>query len=325
MTGRIKSEMMKLQQVRGYPDLTRTHSPLALRASRRAALASGTPQRRPVMADLRIFSYLPGPRVWKATIAARFCGVDVEVRGAAANELKSWLWDFDARPLSEAEYAEHASLARTGRVGMKGTKLFKTDAFMQAHPFGTVPAAFSPDGTIGIFESNSIMRAVARLGEKRFPLYGRDAYEASRIDSFLDASLVFARDTQIYLLALLDGSVDAAIHRRAKDAFAIYAAGIEQALSGPREWLVGDVSLADICFATELALFNNEHLRSRELGERGLEKILHQEVQKEYPRMSGHFERLVAHEKFKPDIEPHMRKIRAAAAEPLQGARATNV
>jgi len=58
-------------------------------------------------------------------------------------------------------------------------------------------AAFSPDGKTGIFESNSIMRAVARLGERRFPLYGRDAYEASRIDSFLDASLVFARDAQI--------------------------------------------------------------------------------------------------------------------------------
>jgi glutathione S-transferase len=273
------------------------------------------------MADLRIFSYLPGPRVWKATIAARFCGVDVEVRGAPAKELRTWLWDFDARPLSEAELAEYASFARTGRVGMKGTKLFKTDAFMQAHPFGTVPAAFSPDGAIGIFESNSIMRAAARLGEKRFPLYGRNAYEASRIDSFLDASLVFARDTQIYLLALLDGSVDATIHARAKDAFAIYASGIEQALSGPREWLVGsDVSLADICFATELALFNNEHLRSRELSERGLEKVLHQRVQEEYPRLTTHFERLVAHEKFKPDIEPHMRKIRTAAAEPLQPA-----
>jgi glutathione S-transferase len=278
------------------------------------------------MADLRIFSYLPGPRVWKATIAARFCGVDVEVRGAPAKELKNWLWDFDARPLSEAGLAEHASFARTGRVGMKGTTLFKTDAFLEAHPFGTVPAAFSPDGTIGIFESNSIMRAVARLGEKRFPLYGRDAYEASRIDSFLDASLVFARDTQIYLLALLDGSVDAAVHARAKDAFAIYASGVERALSAPREWLVGNrVSLADICFATELALFNNEHLRSRELGEHGLENILHRQVQEEYPRVTAHFNRLVAHEKFKPDIEPHMRKIRTAAAEALPSARASNV
>jgi hypothetical protein len=40
-----------------------------------------------------------------------------------------------------------------------------------------------------MFESNGIMRAVARLGEARFPLYGRDAYEASRIDSFLDVGL----------------------------------------------------------------------------------------------------------------------------------------
>jgi glutathione S-transferase len=268
------------------------------------------------MADLRIFSYLPGPRVWKATIAARFCGVDVEVRGAPAEKLKTWLWDFDARPLSEAELAEHSSLARTGRVGMKGTRLYKSDAFMRAHPFGTVPAAFSPDGTVGIFESNSIMRAVARLGEKRFPLYGRDAYETSRIDSFLDVSLVFARDTQIYLLALLDGSVDATIHARAKDAFAIYAAGIEQTLSTERTWLVGDgVSLADICFATELALFSNEHLRSQQLKERGLSRILHQQMNEDYPHMTAHFERLVAHENFKPDLEPHMRKARAAAEE----------
>ncbi len=34
--------------------------------------------------------------------------------------------------------------------------------FLIAHPFGSVPAAFSPDGAVGIFESNSIMRAVAR-------------------------------------------------------------------------------------------------------------------------------------------------------------------
>ena len=30
------------------------------------------------MADLRIFSYLPNPRIWKSTIAARLCGVEVE-------------------------------------------------------------------------------------------------------------------------------------------------------------------------------------------------------------------------------------------------------
>ena len=94
----------------------------------------------------------------------------------------------------------------TGKVGFKGT-LHKTQAFMEAHPFGTVPAAFSPDGKVGIFESNSIMRAVARLGENKFPLYGRGPYEAARVDSFLDASLVFARDAQLYLLSLMNETV----------------------------------------------------------------------------------------------------------------------
>ena len=64
------------------------------------------------MAALRIFSYLPNPRVWKATIAARFCGVDVEVRGASGKELRDWLWDYDAHPLSEHERASHAEAAR---------------------------------------------------------------------------------------------------------------------------------------------------------------------------------------------------------------------
>jgi hypothetical protein len=33
------------------------------------------------VSDLRVFSYLPSPRLWKATIAARLCGIDIEVRG----------------------------------------------------------------------------------------------------------------------------------------------------------------------------------------------------------------------------------------------------
>src|SRR5881409_939319 len=170
------------------------------------------------MSELRIFSYLPNPRVWKATIAARLCGVDVEVRGSSPKELQSWLWDFDARPLSSDEPAASAE-ARVGKVGFRGTSLHKTDAFMAAHPFGTVPAAFSPDGRVGIFESNSIMRAVARVGGSEFPLYGHGPYEMSRVDSFLDASLVFARDAQIYLLALMSGNVSSESHARARDGF----------------------------------------------------------------------------------------------------------
>ncbi|MCJ9699872.1 MULTISPECIES: glutathione S-transferase [unclassified Bradyrhizobium] len=267
------------------------------------------------MADLRIFSYLPNPRVWKATIAGRFAGVEIEIKGALAKELKSWLWDYNAAPVASYEWHAYSPLARTGRVGLTGERLFKTEAFMDAHPFGNVPAAFAPGGKIGIFESNSIMRAVARLSKTDFPLYGQDAYEASRIDSFLDVSLIFARDAQIYLLALSDGTLDATVHARAQEAFSIYASGLEQALSSASQVLVGDnISLADICFATEFALFMNEHSRRRQLEEMGLSRILHRGVRNEYPRMMRHFGRLLKHENFSADLGSYVDKLSAAAA-----------
>ena len=263
------------------------------------------------MSDLRIFSYLPNPRIWKATIAARLCGVEVEVRGSSPKELSSWLWDFDAHPLSSTEL-ETAADTKTGKIGFTGT-LHKTGAFMVAHPFGTVPAAFSPDGKIGIFESNSIMRAVARLGEKHLRLYGRDAYEASRVDSFLDASLVFARDSQTYLLSLMSGAVSLEIQGRTRDAFNIYASGINQALSPERDFLVGDsISIADICFVAELSLFFNEKARAGELRKKGLEPILHDGVDANFPRTFAHFSKLCKHAAFAPDVEPYLKKIEAA-------------
>jgi len=267
------------------------------------------------MAHLRIFSYLPNPRVWKATIAGRLCGVDVEVRGAKSSDLKDWLWDFDARPLSQAGTNGSLPEATVGRVGFKGGRLVKTEAFLAAHPYGTVPAAFSPDGRIGIFESNSIMRAVARLGADRLQLYGDNAYEASRIDSFLDASLVFARDSQIYLLALRDPEFPTDIHARAAEAFAIYASGIEQALAPNRSYLVGDtLSLADICFAAELCLFSNERLHHATLRKRALAPILDVGWTARFPRTAGHFGRLADHPAFAPDVRPYLQKLDARAA-----------
>ncbi|MGB8683298.1 MAG: glutathione S-transferase family protein [Candidatus Binatus sp.] len=184
---------------------------------------------------------------------------------------------------------------------------------MDAHPFGTVPAAFSPDGKTGIFESNSIMRAVARLGEKRLPLYGRDAYEAARVDSFLDASLVFARDSQIYLLSLISGTLSPEIHSRTRDSFTVYLAGINQALLPSREFLVGErISIADICFAAELALFFNEKARTGELEEKGLEPILHHGTDAEFSRVFAHFSRLRKHAAFAPDMEPYLKKFESS-------------
>jgi len=263
------------------------------------------------MSELRIFSYLPNPRMWKATIAARLCGIEVEVRGASPKELASWLWDFDARPLANNEQVVSKDV-QVGKVGFQGTSLHKTSAFMDAHPFGAVPAAFSPDGKTGIFESNSIMRAVARLGESEFPLYGCDAYEASRIDSFLDASLVFARDAQIYLLSLMSGTVSTEIHAQARDGFAVYATGINQALSPDREFLVGDnITIADICFVAELCLLFNEKKSTKEIEKKGLAPILHARVDTEFPHAFAHFARLRTHPAFAPDVEPYLKKFEA--------------
>jgi len=267
------------------------------------------------MSELRIFSYLPNPRIWKATIAARLCGIEVEVRGSSPRELASWLWDFDARPLSGNEH-EVSTDVQVGKVGFQGTSLYKTSAFMEAHPFGAVPAAFSPDGKTGIFESNSIMRAVARLGESRFPLYGRDAYEASRVDSFLDASLVFARDAQIYLLSLISGTVSPETQARARDGFAVYAAGVNQALSPDREFLVGNtLTIADICFVAELSLFFNEKKSAGELKKKDLKPILHARVDTEFPRAFAHLSRLRRHPAFAPDVEPYLAKFETASEQ----------
>jgi len=269
------------------------------------------------MSQLRIFSYLPNPRIWKATIAARICGVELEVRGAPSRELGGWLWDFDARPLREGERT--SATARTARAGFSGA-LHKTDAFLAAHPFATVPAAFSPDGSIGIFESNSIMRAVARLGGERSSLYGRNPYEAARIDSFLDVSLVFARDSQVYLLALRGEAIAADIHARAREAFATYIAGIEQALAPARRYLVGeDVSLADICFAAELALFSNERASHAKLAAAGLKPILHDGLAADYPHATAHLARLRVHPAFAPDLEPYLSKLEARATPARRG------
>ena len=256
------------------------------------------------MRQLRIFSYLPNPRIWKATIAARLARVDIEVRGASPKQLRSWLWDFDAHPISSGEKAGSGEVP--GHAGFKG-QLHKTEAFLDAHPFGTVPAAFSPDGSVGIFESNSIMRAVARLGESRFPLYGSDAYEASRIDSFLDASLVFARDSQIYLLALASKAISTEIHSRMRDTFEVYLAGINRALSPDREFIVGNgITLADICFVAEISLFHNERARAGEIEKLGLEPILNSRIDAAYPRAVAHFENLSNHPAFAPDVLPYL-------------------
>jgi len=237
---------------------------------------------------LRIFSYLPNPRVWKALITADLCGVDVQVVGARPKELATWLWDYDAHPLDEAERTAGSPHARTGRRGFSGT-LWKTDAFLAAHPFGTVPAAFSPEGEVGIFESNSILRAVARAGAGHRNLYGRDGYEASRIDSFLDANLVFAREAQVYLLGMDAPSRET--HRRMAAAYHFYLSGVEQALSDS-QFIAGDeMTIADVSFVCDFAQYLREGHYEDRLNDADL-PIISADGPERYPKTFQHLFRL---------------------------------
>ncbi|MEM9623272.1 MAG: glutathione S-transferase family protein [Pseudomonadota bacterium] len=249
---------------------------------------------------LRVFSYLPNPRVWKALIAAEFCNVEVETLGAAPAELAHWLWDFDARELNDSEMTEQNPNARTGRRGFSA-RLYKTDAFLVAHPFGTVPAAFDPTGNVGIFESNSILRAVARSGDSDHGLYGTDAYSASRIDSFLDAGLVFARESQEYMLAMNNPSI--ALYDRMQAAFEFYLAGINNALTH-FPYIAGDsLSIADIGYACDLAQF---------LRERTMADALHQikrapisaAAESAYPKALQHLTALMKRTEFAKYLTP---------------------
>lgn len=254
------------------------------------------------MADVRVFSYLPNPRLFKATIASRLNGVTLEIRGAPPAELKDWLWDYDAHPLSDAERADEATL-RIAKKGFSGA-IHKTDDFLEQQPFGNVPAAFSGDGNkVGIFESNSIMRIVGRLGQDKNPLYGEDPYHATRIDSFLDASLSFAVESQKYLFAFgaLDKLHDA--HSAMAAAYETYMTGIDRALQ-TNQYICGDkLTLADIAYACEITLFALERHEQRKLKKIGLVPLF-TSVATHCLNAHAHLKKLLNDDAFTPDLTP---------------------
>ena len=256
---------------------------------------------------LRIFSYLPNPRIFKASITARLCNVPIEIRGAAPKELKGWLWDFDAGPLTEKTRQDTRESAQTASRGYSGT-LYKTRGFLDANPYGTVPAAFSPSGEIGVFESNSIMRAVARLATNSNNLYGSSAYQSSRIDAFLDTMLLFAKDSQAYLLALMNESITNQGYVNAEQALHNWLSGTEQVL-GEKPYLSGELSLADICFACEITLLKLESCYAGTLSNLGKSPLMAAPTAKSFPASMRHYEKLCAIPDFAADIKPFIDNI----------------
>ena len=112
---------------------------------------------------------------------------------------------------------------------------------------------------------------MARAGADQRNLYGKDGYEASRIDSFLDANLVFAREAQVYLLGM--DSLTEEMHGRMAAAYEFYLSGVDQALA-QSEFLVGDeLSIADISFVCDFAQYLREGHYEEQLAAAGLPLI----------------------------------------------------
>ena len=257
------------------------------------------------MADLRVFSYLPNPRLYKATIAARYSGATVEIVGGPMGELQNWLWDYDARELTSEDRETLAAFTRQAKTGFDGP-LYKTDAFLAAHPFGAVPAGFASDGGVGFFESNSIMRAAARLGPLGRPLLGEGPLGQTRVDSFLDRALVFARDSQRYLLAGRK-SVTPALHAEIETALTAWLGGLETALTATDYVAGGSLTLADISFACEVASFSNEIRMAEVLAAANLPALLPGLAA--YPAVCGHLNRLAALPHFAEDLSDYFARL----------------
>ena len=179
--------------------------------------------------------------------------------------------------------SKDSSYARIGKRGFSGI-LYKTDEFLKAHPFGTVPAAFSPEGDIGVFESNSILRAVARVG-KHGELYGKNNYEASRIDSYLDANLVFAREAQVYLLEIENLTQEG--FDRMSAAYDFYLNGIETSLANSQYIAGNELTIADISFVCDFAQFLREGHYEEILTENGF-GLISKNGPKDYPLVFKH-------------------------------------
>ena len=71
------------------------------------------------MYKLKIFSYIPNPRVMESIIAGKICGVEVEVIGDKPANLGSWLWDFNPKILDEKEKNPDHKYARKFKRGFQ--------------------------------------------------------------------------------------------------------------------------------------------------------------------------------------------------------------
>ena len=143
---------------------------------------------------------------------------------------------------------------------------------------------------------------------KNNTLYGSTPYESSRIDGFLDASLIFARSSQKYLLSIHNGSVTKTIRNEAKEAYINYMKGIENALRENKKngcITSKNITLADICFFCEFSLFYREIIPLN-TPKNGINSIINELGPKFFNLSIKHFKKLRKHPYFKIDANKYL-------------------
>jgi elongation factor 1-gamma len=155
----------------------------------------------------------------------------------------------------------------------------KTPEFLQVNPFGKVPTAWVSEND-GIFESNSILRYVARVGDNKFTLYGDDDLEASKIDAFLDVVLSIDFELVPWLYPIYGYiPLDVEKEAKAKENIKKILVGFNRHLAG-KKYLVGDsVSIADIGVTCSLLnpfklVFTDEYLEDVPEVERWFKEMI---------------------------------------------------
>jgi len=170
------------------------------------------------MSSLKIYSYKENPRLYKALIVARYCGINVDV--PAFN------------------------------YGVDN----KTPEFLSKNPTGKVPVLETDQGCI--FESNAIVRYIARLGSSAGTpqLYGKSALEAGLIDQWIDFTVSEVELPSYAWLFPIQGLIpnNPAATKKAQDDIKRVLGILDHHLL-TRTFMVGNsISLADIVLSCSL-------------------------------------------------------------------------
>ena len=179
--------------------------------------------------------------LWKPVFSETFLDLMALVLYAPAGNPRA------AKILIAAEYSGvSVKLVENFQIGVDN----RTPEFLAKNPNGRVPVLETPEGPI--WESNAIVRYIARLGNK---IYGQNAYETALIDQWIEWSRGDLENAAVAWIYPIWGYApfDAEASKKAQELVKAQLVILNNYLK-LKSFLVGErLSLADIVLAATLA------------------------------------------------------------------------